>query len=414
MRPLPLFVRLALDSLAISFRGAHAPAVHAPTWDEPRQRRCALRNLSILLLLACFVTPAFAAKAVTLDQIEELLRYAHDKPDAKVTEQLFDLELTERVSSARLARWETELPGAKSRRALVALADSSAFLPLPQEEIPVTPAPDRAAQDSLRTLTRNYVTDTIPKLPNFFATRHTTLFSDEPERLNTLTLVGSRSQYQQFRLVGISSDKVYFRGGKEVVVGTTNKQVSSPGKALTTQGVFGEVMELVLSDILRSDLVWSHWEGGVDAPLAVFRYAVPLGRSHYAVAGANAHGLGQHVAYHGEIVIDPANGTILRLIAVADFNGSSPLLKGNVMVEYGPVEIGGTSYICPVKSVSLIVARTFNITPNYQNRFGPASIQPGPLLTKVNDVQFTEYHRFRAEARILPGYDAEPRSTPNP
>ncbi len=415
MRPLPLIVLLALDSLAVPFRGAQAPAVHSPTLNEPRKGRSAIQRLSILLLLGCMVTPAFAVKPVTLDQVDQLLTDAHGKPDAKVTEQLFDLELTERVSTARLARWETELPGPNSRRALVALADSSAFLPLPPEEIPVTPTPDRAAQESLLTLTRNYVTDTIPKLPNFFATRHTTLFSDEPERLSTLTLVGSQSEYQQFHLVGISRDKVYFRGGKEVVVATTNRQVSVPGKALITQGVFGEAMELVLSDILRSGLIWDHWEGGVDAPLAVFRYAVPLERSHYAVAVADAHGLRQpHVAYHGEIAIDPANGTILRLIAVAEFNGSSPVLKGNVMVEYGPVEIGGTRYICPVKSVSLTVARTFNTTPNYQNKFGPASVKAGPLLTKVNDVQFTEYHRFRAEARILTGYDAEPSSTPNP
>ena len=82
------------------------------------------------------------------------------------------------------------------------------------------------------------------------------------------------------------------------------------------------------------------------------------------------------------------------------------------MVEYGPVEIGGATYICPVKSVSLIVARTVNTKANYQNKFGPASTKAGPLLTKVNDVQFKQYHRFRAETRILTGDDAEPVSTP--
>ena len=76
------------------------------------------------------------------------------------------------------------------------------------------------------------------------------------------------------------------------------------------------------------------------------------------------------------------------------------------------MKIGGVSYICPVKSVSLTVAHTVNTTPNYQNRFGPASTKAGPPLSKVNDVQFSEYHRFRAEARILTGADAEPVSTP--
>jgi hypothetical protein len=206
---------------------------------------------------------------------------------------------------------------------------------------------------------------------------------------------------------------VYFRAGKEVVVADSNKQVSFSGNALTTQGVFGVTMELVLSDIFRSGLVWSHWEAGADATLAVFRYSVPLERSHYVVAITDAPGPSQpSVAYHGEIAIDPANGTILRLTAVAELSGSSPISKGDVMVEYGPVEIGGASYICPVKSVSLTVARTVNTTPNYQNRFGPASTKAGPLLTKVNDVQFTEYHRFRAETRILTGDNVEPNANP--
>lgn len=370
-----------------------------------------MRKLTILLLLAGTVPPAFAAKPVTLDKVSQLLIYARGKPDAKLAAQLFNLELTERVSSSRLARWEAELPGPKSRQAVVALADASVFLRLPPEEIPVIPAPGSAAQDSLLALTRNYVTDTIPKLPNFFATRDTTLFSDEAEKINTITLVNS--QYQQMHLVGISSDKVYFRAGKEVVVADTNQQVTFSGKVMTTQGVFGVAMELVLADVLPSGLVWDHWEGGADAPLAVFRYALPLEKSHYKVAITDASGSSQpRVAYHGEIAIDPATGTILRLTAVAELGGSSPTTQGDVMVEYGPVEIGGKSYTCPIKSVSLAVMSTYITKPNFQDKFGSESTKAGPPLTKLNDVQFKEYHRFRAETRILTGDDVEPRSTP--
>jgi hypothetical protein len=382
-----------------------------------------MRRLALLLFLAATLPPAFAAKPVTLDLVDQLLIYAHGKPDAKVAEQLFELELTERVSPARLARWEAELPGPKSRQAMIALADASAFLRLPPDEVPFTGAPGRNAQNSMMTLARNYVTDTIPKLPNFFATRDTTRFSDEPEKIASLTMVNS--EYLQLHLVGSSSDKVYFREGKEVVVAGTEKKLSYVGNALTTQGIFGESMELVLSDVLPGGLVFSHWEGVADAPLAVFRYAVPADKSHYAVGITDARGLSQpNVAYHGEIAIDPANGAILRLTAVAELSASSPILKGDVMVEYSPVEIGGVRYICPVKSVSLTVARTVRESPNYQDKFGATSTRVGPTLTKVNDVQFTDYHRFRAEMRILTGDDANPdapppagsppHSTPNP
>jgi hypothetical protein len=387
-----------------------------------------MRKLALLLLLAGTVPPAFSAKSVTLEKVDQLLAHTHGKPDAKVAKQLFNLQLTERVSSARFARWEAELPGPNSRQALVALADASAFFPLPPEEIPSTPVPDRTAQDSLLTHAMTYVTDTIPKLPNFFATRDTTRFSDELENVDSVTL--DSSQYRQLHLIGTASDKVYFRGGKEVVVANASEQVSPSEKPLTTQGIFGEAMELVLRDVLPSGPVWSHWEGGVDAPLAVFRYAVPLEKSHYAVVLPDAPGSPQpHAAYHGEITIDPANGTVLRLTIVSGLGRTSRLSKGDVMVEYGPVEIGTIRYICPVKSVSLTVAH--NTTPDSQYRIsadagkaGPAgahmndlqmqpdSAQSTPPVTSVNDVQFKEYHRFRSEIRILPGSKIEP--DPNP
>jgi hypothetical protein len=387
-----------------------------------------MRKLTILLLLTVTATPLFAAKLVTPDQVDQLLLYAHGKPDAKVAGQLFDLELVKRAGSARLARWQAEVPGPKSRQALIALADASVFLPLPPNEILSTPAPDSAARESMLALTRKYVTDTIPELPNFFATRDTTLFTDEPEKINSITLVNLR--YQQMHLAGFSSDKVYYRGGKEVVVAIRDKQVSISGDALNTQGVFAETVKLVLADVLPGGIVWSHWEGGVKAPVAVFSYAVQLKRSHYAVKIPDDPGRTPlKVAYHGEIAINPADGTILRLTAVAKLSGNSPLSKANFMVKYGPVKIGGVSYICPVKSVSLTIERTANTAPNspmnadnwpnaqnantgpnLQGGYRSDSAEAGPPVTKVNDVHFIDYHRFRTDTRILTGNDGGPET----
>jgi len=370
-----------------------------------------MRKLVILLLLTGAASHAFAANAVTVDMVDQLLIYARGKSDAKVAEELFDLELTERVSSATLQRWQAELPGPKSRQAMVALADASVFLRLPPEEIPGTPALGRDAQASLLALSQTYIEDTIPKLPNFFATRNTTLFSDEPLRINTITM--PNPSYKQMHLVGTSSDKAYFREGKEVIVSNTDKHASPSPKELETQGVFGEAIELVLSDILPSGPVWSHWEGGPDAPLAVFRYTVPREKSHYTVNDTDdPKSNPPSVAYHGEIAIDPADGTVRRLTAVAELDANSPMSKAAVMVQYGPVEIGGASYICPTKSVSFGVLHTINSAPSLQGRYGPGATMPGPSVTKVNDVQFTEYHRFRAETRILTGDAATPDAPP--
>ena len=47
-----------------------------------------------------------AATPITVAELEQLLAAAHGQSDGKVAKQLSDLELTERASSIRLARWE--------------------------------------------------------------------------------------------------------------------------------------------------------------------------------------------------------------------------------------------------------------------------------------------------------------------
>jgi hypothetical protein len=46
------------------------------------------------------------------------------------------VELTERISSTKLSWWKARLPGERSRAALIAVADKSAFLALPAAEFP--------------------------------------------------------------------------------------------------------------------------------------------------------------------------------------------------------------------------------------------------------------------------------------
>src|SRR5580658_6442884 len=105
------------------------------------QRDFAMRKLALLWLLAGVALPAVAARNITVEQLEQVLAAVHGKADAKVAQQLSGLELTERLSAARLSRWEADLPGPESRQSLVLLADVAAFLDPPAAEIPATPAP---------------------------------------------------------------------------------------------------------------------------------------------------------------------------------------------------------------------------------------------------------------------------------
>ena len=93
------------------------------------------------------------------------------------------MELTERMSSARLSSWKARLPGDRSRAALVALADSSVFLALPATEIPAIATPDPATRKQMLSRTLDYLSKTILQLPDFFATRTTIQYDEPPQKM---------------------------------------------------------------------------------------------------------------------------------------------------------------------------------------------------------------------------------------
>jgi hypothetical protein len=70
-----------------------------------------MRKLALVWLIAQFALPVFAAKRVTVAQLERLVAAEHAKSDAKIAQHLYDLELTERLTVARLATLEAALPG---------------------------------------------------------------------------------------------------------------------------------------------------------------------------------------------------------------------------------------------------------------------------------------------------------------
>lgn len=162
----------------------------------------------------------------------------------------------------------------------------------------------------------------------------------------------------------------------------------------------------MLVDAAQNKLTWTHWEQGTGGPLAVFNYAVPKDRSHYEVrycCVAESYGLESHMfqqmsAYHGTIAIDPVNGIIARLTIEAELSSTDPISRAATAVEYGPVELGGMTYTCPVRSVSISVAKTLR---NLQDPSGHSWVAMGPRQMLLNHIDFDQYHLFRAESRVL-------------
>jgi hypothetical protein len=179
-------------------------------------------KLFLLLLLAGIALPVLAEKdaavsKVTVAQLEQTLAATRGKPDADVAKQLSGLELTERMNSAKLARWKAAMPGDKAREQLLILADSAAFLAPPIAEIPAYPTPDPAATRQMLTQVVNYVNTTARQLPNFIAERGTTGFEDKPQE-NELGATGITSTAAMpLHAVGKSRVTVTYRDHKEIV-----------------------------------------------------------------------------------------------------------------------------------------------------------------------------------------------------
>ncbi len=362
------------------------------------------RTIFLLLVLSGMVVPCQAVKRVTAAQLEQLVASLHGKPDGDLAYQIGDLELTERLSAERTARLGAALPGEKSRQALTAIADASSFQAPPAEETPATAAPDIAAQRRIMGLVANYVTKTIPQLPNFLATRATIRFEDTP----LVQKPGGFIPYEPIHQVGTSSVAVLYRDGREVE-DQTKRVKATTAQGLTTSGEFGPILGIILLDAAQSKLTWSHWERGPTGLQAVFAYDVPREKSHYevnyccianpgATVGANVVPFRAIVGYRGEMAVDPATGTILRLSAVAALKPDSPVSRADILVDYGPVEIGGKTYVCPVKSVSVTSAQMVQTDERYHR---PLAEHMQPVKTMLNDVQFEQYHMFRAESRVL-------------
>jgi hypothetical protein len=358
-----------------------------------------MRKPMLLLMLSVFVVPALAAKRISVEQLEQIVATAHGKPDTKAAQQLYELELTERLSAARLMSAQSNLPGPASRQALLAIADASAFLDLPAADTPANPAPDSDTQAALWDRTMDYASQTIARLPNFFATRDTIRFEDTPSEPphNTTDTI----KYAPLHPVGSATATVLYRDGHEFIdTGNRPHKSFDPSDfELSAAGEFGPILATVLADSEHNGLTWSHWEQGPAGLMAVFRYSVSKEGSHYTVTFPNPDQDKQILpGYHGEIGINPQDGSILRLTMVADLKPVDPGTTAGLMVEYGPVEIGGNTYICPVKSVALSLVW---IMHGESNAMTGEHTSRGPLQTRVNHVAFKQYHLFRAEMRIV-------------
>ena len=375
----------------------------------------------MLALVAVMALTAYAARRVTVEQLEQTLTaaIAAHTADAEMVRQIGALELSERLTDATLNRFAARFTlSPRVALALQLLADQSAFLDPPASELPATAPPDAAAQQRMMDMARGFAVVILPHLPNFFATRTTHRFDNSPQVLEK----GGWAVRDGLHLVGTTNQEITYREGHEIQDSNSSAAAGVPRPqlelGLRSWGEFGPALTVVLADTAKGTVTFNHWEQTPAGLAAVYRYSVPRAASHYGVtfccvAGEQPGGVsstgggrgrsgGQIInplqpvdlhtfretpGYHGSLFIDPATGAILRLTLEAELKGGDPLLRAATVIEYGPVSIGDQRFICPVRALALSLEET--------------SHQDLSPLQLLNETSFTHYHRLGASARIL-------------
>jgi len=368
--------------------------------------------LAVLVASICLYVPAGATDTpnkVGSDELSQIVAAAQNMPDADLAQKFAAMELTDRLSGTRLADLTSRLPGDMSRRALMLIADQSIFLPPPADEIPLDAAPNAASVQQMLVNVVNYINATNRQLPNLMAMRFSNGFEDQP-REDRMGRTGLESTFSlPLHWVGSLKVQVTYRDRQEMEDKSVKAEKKGNGVAgLITTGEFGPILSIVLADASKGKLAWTRWERGSGGTMAVFHYQVPEDKSNYHVKsccileGYNQDGTPRtqvsnvRSAYHGDIVFSPADGSIRLLTMEAEAPAGALVSVASIAVEYAATDIGGRSYICPVRSVSMQRAHTTE-----QSGGITGSSYKGPVKTFLNDVRFSNYRRFGTKTKVL-------------
>jgi len=379
------------------------------------------------------VNPAFLEAAIqargeraSAEQLEKIVANLHGREDREAAVRLEKLDLTQRLTAERCKRMRDQLPGKASGDALLAICDEAEFDDLPAADLAEGAAPDAATQGKLVVDAVDFVARVTHKMPDLLATRQLSQFEDLQVVRGAPQPIDGKVTPE--RMIGKSADPVHFREGREVVEAS---EKFTYGKAeasgLDTWGTFGPILEIVMADVLKAKIGWSHWEKGPGGRLAVFRYAVPEADSHFNVRFCcymGEDGLPSSYAttpgYHGELAIDPQTGAVLRLVLKADVRSDqsthaakekSPLLRSDVLVEYGAVDIGGKRYITPQRAISVMTSWTLGGQGPLKSPMSKAEGEKAALkalalmefsrVNAINEAVFRNYHAFETAVRLV-------------
>jgi hypothetical protein len=394
-----------------------------------------MKRLLWALLFVAMATPTWAAKKVTVAQLQEMLQtMQHDrKSDPDVATALKQIELIEQLTRSVMNTLMRFVPGLHSTEQIYVMEARSANLIPPAPDLPATPAPDAAIQQAILDKGAKYAADSFERLPTLSATRTTLRFQDNVEAVasssgiaggakDVVTSSGFSNAPTFVHYINSTQVQVTLEHGvpqvpAEISKGRwgANKMIALEEPEPNLSAVFKEAQE---SGTLR----WLRWEMVNGMETAVYSFAVPRKVSRLALnvccfpnvkqAGVATfytstmaaslgdgsgggggvtgnfqtntewHNYKATAPYHGQFFIDPKSGTVLRMITESELDPSEVVHQLDTRIDYAPMNISGKTHVVPVKTIV-----NTEVVPNGDSGAGGYKTRCTLFTTQYKDFQ---------------------------
>jgi hypothetical protein len=364
-----------------------------------------MKRIGWVLFVFMAAIPAFAARKITVGQLEDLLRTLQQdkKTDADAATALKQIELTEELTRSTMNSLIGFVPGPRSTEQIYVLEARSADLIPPASDLPATPAPDAETQKSIFDKASTYIANTYEKLPDLSASRTTLRFQDNVEAVSSssgingsakdvVTNSGFSNPAAFVHYINSTQDRVSVLHGAAQLPSEKTKIQWGANKMITLQEpdprpgvVFKQAQE-------SGTIKWLRWELINGKPAAVYSFDIArkspglalnvccfpnvkqagvatfyTATSAAALGGGGGGGGGgvtgnfqtstewhnykTTAPYHGEFFIDPDTGILVRMITEAELQPSELVHQVDTRIDYAPTTIAGKVTVVPARTI---------------------------------------------------------------
>jgi VWFA-related protein len=256
-----------------------------------------------------------------------------------------------------------------------AAAEVSAELPA----LEVTPEPPGAPAESETETAqkleeaRKRALDYAATLPNFLCVETTSRSIDPSgkgqwKRQDTLSeLLTYRDRMESRKMLAVD--------------GHDARSEPDPAKGMVSHGEFGGVLNAIFEPSAHAVFTWKQSGLIAGEHVDIYEYKIAAKDSSFSLTGDN--NWQYNTAFHGLVSIDSATLGVRQLTAIADDLPKDFSIHASAMrVDYGYIAINGHDYLLPTQATIALLRHKHE----------------GVL----NEIQFRDYKRFGATARVLP------------